>query len=163
MGSAIGPFRKYRFSPGTTAFRFFLHMEGPSMISYRLYLFAQSHILTDQVFYAENDETACSVAALVAENCADRCHGFELWKATQLLMKEKSLHAHALLEKRRETSAGAHGPPEGSDDALRNFREAIEAAAVTVALGAMKLHAELDRSEQLNTWLAEVRNRQRQN
>jgi hypothetical protein len=133
------------------------------MVSYRLYLFAQSHILTDQVFYAENDETACSIAALVAENGADRCHGFELWRATQLLMKEKSLGANELLERKRAASTKPHGLREESDDALRNFREATEAAAVAVAQGAMKLHTELDRSEKLNTWLAEFRSRQRQN
>jgi hypothetical protein len=131
------------------------------MISYRLYLFAQSHILTDQVFYAENDETACSIAALVAENCADRCHGFELWRATQFLIKEKSLGASERLERKRAASAASRGPQ--SDDALRNFWEATEAAAVAVAQGAMKLHTELGRSEKLNTWLAGIRSRQRQN
>jgi hypothetical protein len=130
------------------------------MLSYRLYLFAQAHILTDQAFYAENDEVACSISALVAENCSDRCHGFELWKGTQLLMKEKSLLASETLERKRETSANTQRPRVDSDeDALRNLREAIEVSAAAVAHGAIKLNPELDRSDKLHAWLNEARNR----
>lgn len=132
------------------------------MISYRLYLFGQSHILTDQAFYAENDDIACGVAALVSESCADRCHAFELWKGTQLLMKEKSHQASEILERKREASAGAQKPRGESEDSRRNMREAVEASAVAVAQGAMKLNPELERSEKLHTWLTEVRSRQRQ-
>jgi hypothetical protein len=133
------------------------------MFSYRLYLFAQSHLLTDQAFYAENDDTACSIAALVAESCCDRCNGFELWKGTQLLMKEKSLQASEILEGKREANADKQSPRDQSEDALRNLREAVEASAVAVALGAIKMNPELDRSEKLHLWLTEIRSRQRQN
>jgi hypothetical protein len=132
------------------------------MFSYRLYLFAQSHLLTDQAFYAENDDIACSVAALVAESSSDRCNGFELWKGTQLLMKEKSLQASEILESKREANADKQTPRDQSDDALRNLREAVEASAVAVALGAIKMNPELDRSEKLHIWLTEIRSRQRQ-
>ncbi len=132
------------------------------MFSYRLYLFAQSHLLTDQAYYAENDDIACSIAALVAESCNDRCNGFELWKGTQLLMKEKSLRAVEIFERKREAIAEKQTSRDPSDDALRNLHEAIEASAVAVALGAMKMNPELDRSEKLHVWLNEMRSRQRQ-
>jgi len=131
------------------------------MISYRLYLFAQSHILTDQAFYAENDDIACSITALVAENCSDRCHGFELWKGTQLLMKEKSQQASEVLERRREASTDAQKPRDEASDTRRNMQEAVESSAVAVAQGAIKLNPELDRSDKLHAWLNEVRSRQR--
>jgi hypothetical protein len=163
---AIGPFAKNRFSPGTTNLRFSRtwkdHKKDRSMFSYRLYLLAQSHLLTDQAYYAENDDIACSIAALVAESCSDRCNSFELWKGTQLLLKEKSLHAVEIFERKRETIANKQSSRDQSDDALRNLHDAIEASAVAVVQGAMKMNPEIDRSEKLHLWLTEMRARQRQ-
>jgi hypothetical protein len=138
------------------------HKKDRSMFSYRLYLLAQSHLLTDQAYYAENDDIACSIAALVAESCSDRCNSFELWKGTQLLLKEKSLNAVEIFERKREAIANKQSSRDQSDDALRNLHDAIEASAVAVVQGAMKMNPEIDRSEKLHLWLTEMRARQRQ-
>jgi hypothetical protein len=137
-------------------------MEGPMMIFYRLYLFAKSHILTEQDFYSENDDVACGTAALVATSCSDRCDGFELWKSTQLLMKEKSLQADRIFERKREGLMDADGVRKDTDDGLRSLRDAIEASAVALAEEAMNANSELKRSDRLHLWLTEARNRLRQ-
>jgi hypothetical protein len=132
------------------------------MIFYRLYLFAKSHILMEQDFYSENDDIACGTAALLANSCSDRCDGFELWKSTQLLMKEKSLQADEILERKREGLGDAQGIRKEKDDGLRGLREAIEASAVALAEEVMNANPELNRSEKLHVWLTEVRSRLRQ-
>jgi hypothetical protein len=132
------------------------------MTFYRLYLFAKSHILMEQDFYGENDDIACGTAALLATSCSDRCDGFELWKSTQLLMKEKSLQADKVFERKREGSADTHGAQKDVDDGMRSMREAIEASAVALAEEAVNANSELQRSERLHLWLTEARNRLRQ-
>lgn len=132
------------------------------MIFYRLYLFAKSHILTEQDFYSENDDIACGTAALVANSCSDRCDGFELWKSTQLLMKEKSLQADKIFERKREGPVDTHGVRKDTDDGLRSLRDAIEASAIALAEEAVNANSELKRSEKLHLWLTDARNRLRQ-
>ena len=80
---------------------------------------------------AASDEMATQAAAIVFDDCADRCDGAEVWHGIRLIADGSSLHGRTMVAAANQTSARAEQLFEALQTEIETIAASIEEAAIT--------------------------------